>query len=161
MSGWMSESSMVVAADYSGLGVGQMTALRAALREKGLEFKVVKNTLAYLAADAAERPAMKEIIQGPTGVAIGYGDPSEPAKALAEFIRENRSNLTIRGGVMGKAILTAAEVNRLATLPSREELIARLLGQLQAPVGGLVNVLNGPIAGLARVLQRRVETVEA
>ena len=155
--GWIEQCSIAISTDYSGLSVGAMTDLRRALREKGVQYRVVKNRLAFLAADAASRPLIKDIIEGQTGIAFGYGDPSEPAKALSEFIRDTRSVLKIRGGVMGEQALTAEEVNRLATLPSSQELIARLMGQLQGPVTGLVYVLNAPISGLARVLQRQVE----
>ena len=155
--GWMEQCTIAISADFSGLHVGEMTALRRALRDKGVQFRVVKNRLARLAAEAAGRPAMKGIVEGPTGLVFGYGEPTEPARALSEYIRAARSPLTIRGGVMGDRMLTAQEVNTLATLPSKEELIARLAGQLQGPVAGLARVLNGPIAGLARVLQRHVE----
>ena len=156
----MERCTIAISADYTGLGVGAMTQLRRALRDKGVEFRVVKTTLAHLAADAAGRPAMKDITEGPTGFAIGYGDPMDPAKALVDFIRANRSALRIKGGLMGGKTLSAAEVDTLATLPSREELIARLLGQMQGPIAGLVYTLNAPISGLANVLQRRVEQAE-
>ena len=163
---WMQNCTIAISADYTRMSVGAMTDLRRAMREKGIHFRVVKNTLANLAADAAGRPTIKSIVDGPTGFAYGYGDPSEPAKALADFIRANRSPLRIRGGVMGDRELTAQEVDTLATLPSKEELIARLLGQLQSPASGLVYVLNAPVSGLARVLQAHVDkasesTVEA
>lgn len=150
-------SSIVITTDYSGLPVGEMTALRRALREAGVEYRVVKNTLAYLAADAAGRPAIKEAIEGPTGIALGYGEPTEPAKALSGFIRSARSELKVRGGELDGKTLTEAEVNRLAAMPARDELIAQLLMRMNGPIAGLVNVLNGPIAGLARVLQGRVD----
>ena len=157
--GWMEQCSIAISTDYSGLSVGAMTDLRRALREKVVQYRVVKNRLAFLAADAAGRPLIKDIIEGQTGIAFGYGDPSEPARALSEFIRDTRSLLKIMGGVMGEQALTAEEVNRLATLPPSQELIARLMGQLQGPVTGLVYVLNAPISGLARVLQRQVESL--
>ena len=157
--GWMERCSIAVSTDYSGMPVGQMTGLRRALRERDVQFRVVKNTLALLAADAAGRPAMKQIIEGPTGIAFGYGDATEPAKALADFIRSTRSPLRIRGAVMGERTLTAEEVNELAALPPKEVLVANLIGRLQSPVAGLVNVLNGPTSGLARVLQRHIESV--
>ena len=99
-------SSIVITTDYSGLPVGEMTALRRALREAGVEYRVVKNTLAYLAADAAGRPAIKEAIEGPTGIALGYGEPTEPAKALSGFIRSARSDLKVRGGELDGKTLT-------------------------------------------------------
>ena len=154
---WMEKCTIAISTNYSGMAVGAMTVLRRALREKGVEFHVVKNTLAHLAADAAGRPAMKDIVEGPTGIAFGYDDPAEPAKALSEFIRSTRLPLKIRGGLMGHRRLSAKELDTLATLPSREELIARLMGRLQAPVAGLVYALNWPVSGLARVLQRHVE----
>ena len=157
---WMETCTVAVSADYTGLGVGSMTGLRRTLREKDIQFRVVKNTLAHLAADAANRPAFKQIVEGPTGIAFGYGEPTEPAKILADFIRATRSPLTIRGGILGDRALSAEQVNTLALLPSKEELIARLMGQLNAPASGLVNVLNAPIAGLARVIQRHVENAE-
>lgn len=153
-------ATIVISTSYARLPVSQMTILRHALREKGVRFKVVKNTLAYLAADAAGQPAIKEVIKGPSGVAFGYGEVTAPAKALSDFIRVNRSPMTIQGAVMDGRALTAAQVEQLATLPSKEEIIARLLGQMQAPISGLLYVLNGPIAGLARVLQGHVENLQ-
>ena len=161
MRDWMERCTVAISADYSRLRVGDMTVLRKVLREKGVEFRVIKNTLAYLAADAAGKPEIKGIVEGPTGLAFGYGDPTEPAKALSDFIRRTRSPLKIRGGAMDGRSLTAQEVNTLATLPSREQLVARLLGQLQGPISGLVYVLNAPISGLARVLQAQVDKASA
>ena len=167
-----SQCTITVATNYSGLNVNNLTDLRQKMREKGVEYRVVKNTLAYLAADAAERPQIKEIVQGPTGMAFGYQDPAEVAKALEEYIRVNRSILAIRGAVMDGRTLDAAQVVFLATLPPRIELVAQflgqmnaplasLLGQLQAPMAQLVTVLNGPIASLTVLLQQRIEQVKS
>ena len=158
--GWIEQCTVAITTDYTGLSVEAMNALRRDLREKGVQFRVVKNTLTYLAADAAGKPAFKEIVEGPTGIAFGYGDPVEPAKALAEYMRVARSPLKIRGGIMDGRVLSSGDVAALAALPSKEELVARLLGQLQAPISGLVTVLNGPISGLARVLQAHIDKSE-
>jgi len=157
----MEQCTVAITTDYTGLSVEAMNALRRDLREKGVQFRVVKNTLTYLAADAAGQPAFKEIVEGPTGIAFGYGDPVEPAKALAEYVRSTRSPLKIRGGIMDGRVLSSGDVVALAALPSKEDLVARLLGQLQAPISGLVTVLNGPISGLARVLQAHIDKSEA
>ncbi len=157
---WMEKCTVAVSTDYTGLGVTVMTGLRRALREKDIEYRVVKNRLAHLAAEAADRPGFKEIISGPTGIAVGYGEPTDPAKTLSEYLRANRIRMEIRGGMLGDRALTTEEVRNLALLPSREELVARLMGQINAPAAGLVSVLNAPIAGLARVLQRHVENVQ-
>ena len=154
---WMEECTIAISTDYTGLDVVAMTNLRRALREKGVHYRIVKNTLALLAADAAGRSEMKDLVEGPTGIAFGYGEPADPAKALSDFVRVSRSPLKVRGGLMGDRVLNASEVATLASLPPKDELVARLLGQLQAPMSGLVYVLNGPIAGLTRVLQRHVE----
>jgi large subunit ribosomal protein L10 len=155
------ESTVLISADYTGAKVAVMTDLRRALRDRGVEFRVVKNRLIYLAADAAGKQLVKDIVRGPTGIAVGFGDPVEPAKALADFIRNTRAPLKITGGVMGERALSAQEVGALAALPSRDDLIARLLGHMQAPVAGLVNVLNAPVAALARLLRRHIEATEA
>jgi len=152
-------STIAISADYTNMSVGDMTDMRRALREKNVEFRVVKNSLLYLAAEAAGKPLMRDIVEGPTGIAFGYADPVEPAKALNDFVQATRVPLKIMGGVMGDRSLSAEEVATLATLPSKSELIARLLGQLQSPISGLAYVLNAPIASLARVLQRRSESI--
>ena len=154
-------SAIVITTDYSGLPVGEMTALRRALREAGVEYRIVKNTLAYRAADAAGKPAVKDAIAGPTGVAFGYGEPTDPAKAISAFIRSTRSALKVRGGELDGKALTEEEVNRLAAMPTRDELIAQLLMRMNGPIAGLVNVLNGPIAGLARVLQGHLDNLRS
>ena len=141
------------------MSVGAMTDMRRALRDKDVEFRVVKNSLVYLAAEAAGKPLVRDIVEGPTGIAFGYTDPVEPAKALSDFVSSTRSPLKIRGGVMGDRALTAEEVATLASLPSKDELISILLGRLQGPISGLAYVLNAPIASLARVMQRRAEAV--
>ena len=153
----LEECTVAITTDCTGMGVGAMTDLRRALREAGVEFRVVKNNLAYLAADAAGRPAMKEVIYGPTAIAFGYGEPVEPARALVKFVRDTRSPVKIKGGVLGERILTSEEVSWLSALPSKEQLIARLAGQLNGPIARLAIVLSSPVSGLATVLQRRIE----
>ena len=150
----------VVSTDYTGLSVQSMTELRRSLRGNGVGFRVVKNTLTHLAADAAGKPGMKEIVEGPTGIAFSLDDPVAPAKAIREFIRSSRSPMTIRGGLLGEQVLSASEVDRLADVPSRDQLIAQLMGQLMAPVTSLAYVLDAPVASLARVLQRKIDTAE-
>lgn len=153
-------SVSLVTTDYSGLPVSEMTELRRALREAGVEYRIAKNTLAYLAADKAGKSAVKEVIQGPTGIAFGYDDPIAPARALSGFIRANRSSLEILGGELDGRTLSPEQVNQLATMPSREELVAQLLMRMNGPIAGLVNVLNGPMGGLARVLQAHVDNLQ-
>jgi large subunit ribosomal protein L10 len=151
------DCTIAISASYAGQTVASMTSMRRALRTKGVEFRVLKNTLAGIAADAVGKPALKGILKGPTGIAFGFGDPAEPAKLLTEYIRANRLPIEIRGGVLGSRALTTDEVRRLAELPPKNELVAKLLGQAQAPIAGFVYVLNAPLTALAIVLQRKVE----
>ena len=160
MTEWLNEATIVISADYAGLPVTDMTALRRALREKEVSLKVVKNNLAYIAAENAGKPELKEIIQGPSAIALGYGEPTDPAKALSQFIRETRLPIEIRGAVLDGRVLDPAQVEQLASLPGKDELVSLLLSRMQSPISGLVNVLNGPIAGLARVLQGRIDQLE-
>jgi large subunit ribosomal protein L10 len=164
--------TITVATDYTGLPVNTVTELRQRMRERDIEYRVVKNTLTYLAADSANTPQIRDIVVGPTALAFGYKDPVDVAKALDEYIRANRSTLAIKGAVLDGRVLTPDEVVRLSTLPPRSELVAQLLGrvqlpiaalmgQLQAPIGGLINVLNGPLASLSILLQQRAEQLKS
>ena len=150
-------STIAIATDFSGLGVNQLTELRRRLREQGVEYRVVKNRLAALAATEAGVEGFRELLEGVTGIVFGYGEPEAAAKAVDQYVKQTRSPLRIRNGIIGSEVLTAAQVNAIAVLPSKQELLARLLAQLNAPAAGLVNVLSGPIRGLAIVLQRRAE----
>ena len=152
--------TIAVATDFRGLAGGSITEMRRFLRERGLKYRVVKNTLALRAAKAAGRESFGQLTEGPTGIIFGYADPVAVAKTLEEFIRTTRSALVVRKGVMDGRLLQPADINALASLPPKEELIAKLLGQLQGPVYGLVSVLSAPMRGLSMVLQRRVEQTE-
>ena len=153
-------AAIVIATDFSGLKVNQMTELRNRLREQGVEYRVVKNRIASIAAGESGVEAFRDILEGVTGVVLGYDDPIAAAKAVSDFVRQTRADLKVRKGVMDGALLSEAQVVTLAALPGRDELIARLLGQMNAPISGLVNVLSGPIRGLAIVLQRRAEQLD-
>jgi large subunit ribosomal protein L10 len=153
--------TIAISTDFTGMTVGAMVELRRALGETGAVFRVVKNSIANLAADGAGKPHVKAIIEGPTGIAFGFDDPVGPAKALAAFIRTAKSPLRIKGGVLGERLLTVEEINALAALPGKDAMVARLMGQLQGPITGLAYVLNGPVSALARVLQRRIEAVSS
>ncbi len=154
--------TIAVTADYTGITVNEMTELRRQMRAAGAEFTIIKNTLMYLASDAAQMPQVKEIVQGPTAVALGYDEPVDVAKALADYIRTSRSAMTIRGAVMGTGpVMSTEEVNRLAALPPKAQLLAMLLGQLQAPIQGLASILNGPLQSLDGLMQARIRQLES
>ena len=97
----LERSTIAVATDFTGISVNEMNDLRKQMRANGVEFTIIKNTLMDLAADAANRPQFKEIVQGPTAIAFGYEDPLNVAKAISDFVRTTRSPLAVRGAVMG------------------------------------------------------------
>ncbi len=154
-------ATIAIATDFTGLGVNDMTELRRRLREQNVEYRVVKNRLAVLAASEAGVEPFKELLEGTTGVVFGYGDAIAAAKVVDEFIKQTRSPMIVRKGVMDGEVISAAQLSALASLPSRDELIAKLLGQMNAPITGLVSVLSGPVRGLAMVLQRRADQLAA
>lgn len=157
----LERSTITFGADYTRSTVNQMVELRRAMRAAGIEFTVVKNTLMYLAAEQAGRPQVKDIVQGPTGVAFGFDDPAAAAKAMADYARANANSFSIRGAVLGDGAPMGPDgVTRLATLPPRPQMLSILLAQMQAPMSRLVGALNGPVQNLDNVLRARMNQLE-
>lgn len=155
-----SAAQSVVLADYRGLNVEQMTELRAQCRAAGVDLRVAKNRLAKLALRELGLPALDSQLTGPTIFAIGVNDPVSPAKALSEFAKKN-DRLAIKGGLIGKEVANAASVAQLATLPSKEELIARMAGSIAAPSTKIAIALNQVVSGLARAIRAVAEQKQA
>ena len=157
----LERSTIVMTANYAGIPVNQMVELRRAMRAGGVEFTIVKNTLLALAADEAHKPQLKEILSGPTGIAFGYEDPVEAAKAVADYIRTGGSTLAVIGAIMGDgAAMSPSEFTRMAALPAKPILLAMLLGQMQSPLARLLTIMNGPVQSMGNVLQARVRQLE-
>lgn len=150
------DARTTVLTDYRGLTVKDIAELRSDLRAEGIEYKVYKNTLVKRAANDLNISGVDEYLDGPTAMAFGYDDPVMPAKLLAAYAKRNKL-LSIKGGLLDGSVINAAAVNSLATLPSREVLLAKLAGTLQAPITALANVLIAPIRGLARALNQVAE----
>jgi large subunit ribosomal protein L10 len=136
-----------------------MAELRNALTKEGIEYHVVKNNLLFRAADNIGKPQLRDIIEGPVALAFGYDDVVNTAKALNQYIKSSALPLEIRGGLLGDRILPAEEVVTLASLPTREILLAKLIGQLQAPIVSLHNILSSPFQGLLNILHNRTQTI--
>jgi large subunit ribosomal protein L10 len=134
--------------EYRGLKVAELGELRASLRGSSTEYRVLKNTLTSIAVRQAGYEDLVGLLQGPTAVAFVHGDPVQAAKDLAEFARTHPA-LIVKGGVMDGKVLGADEVRRLATLESREVLLARLAGLLQASAQQTVNLLAAPLRQVA------------
>jgi large subunit ribosomal protein L10 len=144
-------SSTAVLADYRGMTVGQMRDLRTKLRGGGIEMVVVKNTLARRAAKAAGYEPLSAELVGPIAMLFAVEDVSAPARILNDYIKANRK-MVIKAGLLEGQLIKADAVTELADLPSREVLLSRLLGAMQAPLGNLASVLQAPITKFARTL---------
>ena len=146
----------VVLTGYKGLTVAQDTALRREFREAGVTYHVVKNTMLRLAAQEAGIEGLDEHLEGTTAFAFSAEDAVAPAKVIGGFIKKNKLDdagvLMIKVGMGEGQVIDAKEVNALATLPSREELIAKMLGSMNAPISKTVNVLQGVIRKAVYVL---------
>lgn len=156
----MNRASIAISADYRGLTVAQLTELRRALRPANVEVNVVKNRIAAMAAEQAGRPEIAQIFNGPTALAIGFGDPVEPVKLLTEHLRARRLNLTIHGGWMEGKILDRAEVESIATLPSREQMVADVVGKLQSPLYNFAGLLQSTMRNFAGLIDSRANQLE-
>ncbi len=154
------KSKIGILTDYRGLTAADMNGLRRKVKESGMQLRVVKNTLARQAAEKLGRNEVASLFSGPVAVVSSQGDEAQAARVLDEYIRNNRLNLTIKGGFLGAKPITAKDVTTLSTLPSREILISRVVGGMQSPIAGLVNVLAAPIRGVAGVLQARIKQME-
>ncbi|MEC9488563.1 MAG: 50S ribosomal protein L10 [Halanaerobium sp.] len=150
----------LVFTDYRGLDVHEMTELRSQLRDAGVEYKVIKNTLARIAASEVGLENINDHLVGPIAVAFGVEDAVSPAKVLVEFAK-NHDDLEIKAGLLNGEVISAEKVTALSKIPSREVLLSQVARGVQAPLAGLVNVLQGNIRGLVQVLGQIKEQKEA
>jgi large subunit ribosomal protein L10 len=155
-----SRCSIGILTDYRGLSASEMTDLRRRLRELGIEYRVVKNTLARFAAQRVGREEMLSFFEGPVAIAFGYSDIIEPARALADYIETSKASMSIKGGFLPDRLLTSEEVTTLSTLPSKEVLLARVVGGMQSPISALVSQLTAPMSGVIAILQARIQQLE-
>ena len=141
LTGKIKESSSVVFVDYKGITVDQDTELRKQFREAGVEYSVVKNTLTNFAAKNAGYD-FSEVLNGTTAMASTTGDPIAPARIICEFAKKNKNVLTIKGGIVEGSVLTADQLNGFGELPSKNALVAQVLGTFLAPISSLAFVLD-------------------
>lgn len=150
----LSSAAAGVFVDYKGISVAEDTALRVEMRKNGVDYFVVKNTLARFAVKEANLEGLLPILEGTTSLAICQGDPVAAAKVVAEFSKKmNGEKFLIKAGFVDGKVIGPEEVKALAELPSKEVLVATVLGTMMAPVRGLATVLDANISGLARVMQ--------
>lgn len=145
------KAELAILADYRGMNVSQVTNLRRSLREAKAQMKVVKNTLAQRAVEGTSMDALKEHFKGTVAVITTEGDPVGPAKALTKFAKDVEQ-LKLKVGFLSGKVINLQEIESLSKLPSREEMIAKLMGSMQAPAQNLVNVMSALPRKLAYVL---------
>jgi large subunit ribosomal protein L10 len=155
-------ANSVIVAEYRGLDVSRVDALRRKLRAEGkgsFEYKVTKNTLLRRAAEGTDVACVVEHFKGPTAVAVSFGDPVALAKILVAYAKDHEV-FQLRGGMLDGKALGKAEIATLATLPSLDALRGRIVGLLQAPAGQLARLLNAPAGQLARVVEARRKALD-
>jgi large subunit ribosomal protein L10 len=158
----LSKSVVAIITESKGVPANSVTQLRRQLRGAGVDYRVVKNSLMVFAAEKVGKTGVEPLLKGPTAIAFGFKSEVEPARVLADFIRMTPGiGLKIKGGILGQRVLDAAGVAYLTTLPSREVLLADLLGRMKSPMSGMVFVISSPIRGLMGVLQARARQLES
>ena len=147
----LEETAITLLVDYKGLTVLQVTELRAKLREAGVQMEVVKNTLLRRASEGTDTALMADLFKGPNAIVISKDDPVAPAKILVDFAKDNEK-LEIKGAALAGKLLAEEEIKQLAKMPSKEELLAKLVYTLNAVPTNLVNVLSGVPRAFVNVL---------
>ncbi len=154
------ESEISILVDYKGLNVLKMTELRAQLRKEGIQIEVVKNSLMALASEGTDAALMKDFFKGPNALVLSKKDPVAPAKILINFAKDN-DKLEIKAGALSGKLLNPEEIKQLAKLPSKEELLGKLVYTLNAVPTSFVNVLSGVPRAFVNVLNAIKDQKEA
>lgn len=159
---WLRSAQVTVLTEYRGLSVAELTRLRRQLREAGVEYHVVKNTLALRAArDLGLDGQLEHTLNGPTALALGLRDQVSAARVLTEYVRTSRGPLRIKGAVLDGRLLPPEDVEELAYLPSIDVLRGHLAGAIQAPLASVVGTLEGALRTLLYVFEQRAEQLGA
>lgn len=152
----LESAQSLVLVDYKGLNVSEVTDLRKKCRDAGVEYKVYKNTMLRFALHEIGIEGLDNYLEGTNAVAFGYEDPAAAARIVNNFAKDN-NKLEIKVGLVDKDIFNIDQVKQLASLPTKEVLIAKVLGGFNAPLQGFANVLNGTIKGLVVALGQIAE----
>jgi large subunit ribosomal protein L10 len=160
----LSAAKATIVADYRGLTVADINAVRRVLRGEGIKYRVVKNRLAKIAAQEAGNTELAALLEGPSALAMGSGDEVALAKSFLDAIRPYRT-VAVRGAILGGHRVDAESVTRLATLPSREVLLGQLAGGMAAPLASMASLLAAPLRNLgyalAQVAERKAQAEAA
>jgi len=151
----IAKAKVAIVSDYRGLSVADITNLRRRLQKEDGDYTVVKNTLAKLAIKNTQFEGLEEFLKGPSAIAFGFGDEVAPAKVILKYLKEAKKTNEVKGGVLDGKVITAKDVRAISDLPSKPELIAKIMGSLSSPAQGLTNTVNG----VARALVIAMEEV--
>lgn len=148
----LGRSQLTLVGEYRGLSVSEMADLRNAIRKTDAEVIVTKNTLTKIAANEIGITGLDEFLGGPIALTVAYGDPVATAKALNDYLKGAKKAMTLRGGMLGTARIGSDDLDRVASTPSREQSIARIMGGVNAPASRIVGALNGVMRNIASIL---------
>lgn len=145
------KAQVAIVTEYQGMSVEEITKLRRALQKEDGDYMVTKNTLAKLAVKGTDYEQLTELLTGPIAIAFGYGDQVMPAKALAKFIKETEKGKIV-GAVLDGKLLSESDAKALASLPSKQEIYAKMLGCINSPASGIANSINAVMSQLTRTM---------
>ncbi len=155
----LSRVQLMLVTDYRGLTVAEISDLRKRLRQSGAELIVAKNTLMLRAAQETGFEGLDDLLAGPTAIAFAYEDAPGTAKAITDF-NKGPKQLNVRGGVLGKSRLTGDVLDQVSKMPTRQDVLAQIVGGVSSPVAGVVGVINAAITNVLYVLQARVDQLQ-
>ena len=145
------KAKVAIVTDYKGLSVEEITKLRRLIQKEDADYMVTKNTLAKIAIKGTEYEVLADSLTGPVAIAFGFDDQVAPAKALAKFIKETKKGEILAAAMDGK-LLSVEETKALATLPSKHEIYAKMLGCINSPASGIANSINAVMSSLTRAM---------
>ena len=155
----LNRAQLTLIADYRGLNVAEISALRTQLRKSQAELIVAKNTLVQIAAKETGHEKLDPLLSGPTAVALAYDDINATAKAISDFNRGPKQ-LVVRGGMLGNSFLAENALEQVIRLPGRQEVLGQIVGGISSPVAGVVGVINAAISNVLYTLQARIDQLE-
>ena len=147
----MEKAKVAIVTDYKGLSVEEITKLRRSIQKEDGDYMVTKNTLAKIAVKGTEYEVLADSLTGPVAIAFGFDDQVAPAKVLAKFMKETKKGEILAAAMDGK-LLSASEAKALATLPSKQEIYAKMLGCINSPASGIANSINAVMSSLTRAM---------
>ena len=155
----LTRTQLTLVTDYRGLTVAEISDLRKRLRDTGAELIVAKNTLTLRAAKETGYEALESLLAGPTALTFAFQDAAKTAKAINDF-NKGPKKLVVRGGMLGNSLLGSNVLDQVASLPTREQVLAQIVGGVAAPAAGVVGVINAAVTNVLYALQARIDQLQ-